>query len=109
MSKERDIQANIVEYLLLRRCLVVRVNGGALKDGKRFVKFNTVKCPGRKSSELTCPDLLAVMPGGKMLALEVKRPGEKATDGQGVFLAEAERLGALSAVVTSVEDVAGMF
>lgn len=42
---------------------------------------------------------------GRRLELEVKRPGEKPTKLQSVVLAKWSAVGAISAVVTSVDDV----
>jgi hypothetical protein len=50
-------------------------------------------------------DLIGVVaPLGKFLALEVKRPGEKATEQQQKFLEVVRMAGGIAAVVTSVEE-----
>lgn len=51
------------------------------------------------------PDILGVIPGGRALALEVKRPGGEPTVLQARTLARLRETGALVAVVTSVAEV----
>jgi hypothetical protein len=50
------------------------------------------------------PDIIGTMTG-RTLALEVKRPGRKATKLQAAVLRKFEDAGAITAVVTSVDDV----
>ena len=45
-----------------------------------------------------------VMPLGKFLALEVKRPGEKPSEAQAHWLALVRKAGGIAGVVTSVEE-----
>jgi hypothetical protein len=50
-------------------------------------------------------DLIGIVaPMGKFLALEVKRPGEKASEQQQKFLEVVRMAGGIAAVVTSVEE-----
>lgn len=52
-----------------------------------------------------CPDILGQMPGGRLLAIEVKRPSGKVTGDQAAFLDRAGHYGALAFVARSVSDV----
>jgi hypothetical protein len=50
-------------------------------------------------------DILGVLPGGRALAVEVKRPGGKPTPSQADFLREVSQAGGLALVITSVEEI----
>lgn len=52
-----------------------------------------------------CADILCVLPGGRFLALEVKRPGNTASDLQRAFLAEVRRRGGLALVCDSLDSL----
>ena len=58
-----------------------------------------------KSSNPGCPDILGVLPGGRALAIEVKRKGGKPTCQQEDWLKRALEQGAIAFVATSIEDV----
>lgn len=103
VPSEAAVQAAVIDYLLLRGAVLVRVNGGMMPTAAgRRVRFNVAKCPGRTGA--TCSDILACW-RGRFLALEVKRPGGRATAGQGEFLSAVREAGGLAAVVDSVRDV----
>jgi hypothetical protein len=92
---ERDIQSSICDYLSARRHFFWRNNTGAAKlEGGRFIRFGT---PGS-------PDIIVVHVG-RPYFLEVKRPGTHQSPEQKAFQAEAEKAGALYAVVRSIDDV----
>lgn len=72
-----------------------------------------IKIRGGLGQEAGTPDILgcALRPGmthGVMLALEVKRPGQKPTALQKKRLAEWQAAGAIAAVVTSVDEALGL-
>ena len=94
-ATEADIQRVILHYLGLRGVLATRINSGAVRTEDRFFRLNS--SPG-------CSDILACY-RGSYIALEVKRPGKKATPKQAGFLAAVRRAGGVGAVVTSVGDV----
>ncbi len=52
------------------------------------------------------PDRIVVMPGGRVIFVEVKAPGGEISKLQEVELARLRKLGASVAVLWSVEDVA---
>lgn len=64
LTREAEIQAGIREYLELRGAEVFRLNSGAVRVGKRQISL----CPPGT------PDLIAAMPDGSVLWVEVKRP-----------------------------------
>jgi len=98
--RESDIQRSILDYLTLLRIPCWRNNSGAvaLGDGKsrRYVRY------GAKGSA----DILGVLPpSGRLLAIEVKRPGNKPTEHQSTWLEGMRQAGAVVCVAYSVEDV----
>ncbi len=101
VSSEKSIQAAVIDLLLLRGAEVIRVNGGAVKTEKGYVRFNIVG-KGKR-----CSDVLACY-RGLFLAVECKRPGEDPTEKQQAFLDAVNRAGGRGVVVRSVEDMAGV-
>ena len=100
-TREQDIQRTILQYLHLRGILAWRNNSGAMRaitpTGKsRLVRFNTATGSS---------DIFAVLPGGRFLSIEVKRPGNKPTARQADWLATVTAHGGLAIVATCVEDV----
>jgi hypothetical protein len=92
---EREIQAAICQYLDVRKHFWWRNNSGAFTtEHGGFVRF------GRPGS----PDIIVVHVG-RPYFLEVKRPGSYQSPEQKGFQARAEKVGALYAVVRSIEDV----
>jgi hypothetical protein len=100
---EREIQRQCLEWLGLHGVFCWRQNAGALTvpeawgRKRRFVRFASV--PG-------VSDVLGVLPGGRFLAVEVKRPGNHPTGDQAVFLASVRAAGGVALVVYSVDDLA---
>lgn len=97
---EHQIQTAILEYLQFNNIFCWRNNTGAVisqyKGKTRMFRF------GAKGS----PDIMAVIePYGRLLAIEVKRPGKKATPDQSHFLGKLHTAGALTIVATSLEDI----
>ncbi len=87
--KEREIRRQILDYLAL--CGVT----AWLSHDER----HRPAAPG-------VPDILGVMRGtGRAVAIEVKRPGERATEAQAMFAARISEAGGLVLVATCVEDV----
>jgi len=82
---EKSITTAILKWLNKQLgCYAIKTHGGPYKAGQ--------------------PDIIACY-HGRMLALEVKRPGNKATKLQQAILAKWEAAGVVTAVVTCVEDV----
>lgn len=100
---EADIQSAIMRALRVHPAVVwhERMNSAAghllYPDGKksRFIRFGF----------LGQPDILGQVRGGKLLAIEVKRPSGKTSSEQKAFLLKAEANGAIAFVARSVADV----
>lgn len=98
--RESDIQRSILDYLALLRILCWRNNSGAvaLGEGKsrRYVRY------GQKGSS----DILGVLPpSGRLLCIEVKRPGNRPTEHQTAWLERMRAAGAVCVVAYGIEDV----
>jgi hypothetical protein len=97
---EKDIQRQCLEWLRLRGVLAWRANSGAMtatyKGKTRFLKFNGID---------GLSDIVGVLPGGRFLACEVKRPGNTPTEDQEHFLGLVRDAGGLAVVVTSVDEL----
>ena len=94
---ERDVLKVCLEWLQWKEVFCWRQNQGVIpgKDGtyRRFVGLRGVS------------DILGVLPGGRILAVEVKRPGGKLSDYQDVFLDHVASLGGVACCVSSVEEL----
>lgn len=94
---EHEIQAGILEYLLARGYYVWRNNSGGFRKGDYFVKV------GKKGSA----DIIGIHRdgSGRFLAIEVKRPGGKATPEQLEFIGAINMAGGKAFVAHSVDEV----
>jgi hypothetical protein len=98
---EKDVKRVCADWLTLWGAVPIRVNSGAMKIGGRYVKFNDK--PG-------CSDSLVCLPGGRFLALEVKRLGADKTAAkrkaeQRAFLDEIVKAGGLGLIVRSLDQL----
>ena len=108
-NRESDVQAACLQYLKFKGIFCWRQNQGAipLKDGgyRRFVGLKGVA------------DILGILPQraevvgegdvlfGNLLAVEVKRPGEKLRAEQQEFLARVNDHGGVGACVHSIGEL----
>jgi len=99
--KESVVQKSIIQYLILKGWLVIRINSGCRSDNNSFVRFYTIE-NSKKSSGV--PDLIAFK-GGKHLLIEVKRVGGKMSNNQIEFRKLAEVKGENVYCVDSIEQV----
>jgi hypothetical protein len=99
--RESDILRSCLDLLRLRGVFAWRVNSGAVageyNGRRRFVRFHGA--PG-------CADIIGILPGGRFLAVECKRPGNKPTPQQTAFLEAVRQQGGLALVVSDVRDLA---
>lgn len=97
---EREIQRACLDLLEVMGLLAWRANTGAIqgtyKGRDRFVRF------GFKGQS----DILgAIPPSGRLLAVEVKRPGGRLSVHQDAFLQAVVRAGGIGLVVTSPAEL----
>lgn len=113
-AKEHARQDQIIDYLRAlqargRVVWIARINSGGklIREGggRRFIRFYQSWLPGALPASKGVADILVMLPGGRLMALEVKQPGEKPTPEQRRFLAAVEAGGGLAAVVYGWEDV----
>ena len=85
-----------LDLLAVRRIFAWRNSVGAAYNPRgRFVRF------GKVGSS----DILGVLPGGRLLALEVKRPGGRLTEAQADFLQQINTAGGLAVMIQDVETL----
>lgn len=85
-----------LEYLQIKGIFAWRNNTGAVKVGRRFIKF------GYKGSS----DVIGILPNGKFLAVECKREkGGVLSKEQKDFLQTISENGGLAVVVHSLNDL----
>lgn len=104
---EVDRQAEIIDYLRNdpRVLVVMRINGGGRKIKGFWVWFYRLFIHGVDPMDgKGCLDLLIMLQGGIMGALEVKRPKEKLSDEQKQFSAAVAAGGGLSARIETWMD-----
>ncbi|HYT89672.1 MAG TPA: hypothetical protein VEL76_13275 [Gemmataceae bacterium] len=100
-STEQDLVRQVLQLLKLRGVLCWRQNQGAARyrseSGRsRFVRFSSM--PG-------IADVLAVLPGGRFLACEVKIGRNQTTPEQAAFLAAVRSAGGVAAVIRDVREL----
>jgi hypothetical protein len=95
--KEGDILRQIMAYLKANRIYSWRQNTGGvpLGDGKGF----------RPAATRGVPDIIGILPGGRMLAIEVKSEKGRITPEQESFLDEINRNGGVAFVARSLDHV----
>lgn len=92
---EAQVQKLISQWLKLHGAFVIRINGGAAKVGKRFIRFTDV---------VGCPDLLVCW-RGRLVGIECKRRGGKASPDQLACIDAINRAGGVAFVARGIEDV----
>jgi hypothetical protein len=93
---ESEVLKQCLDYLQMRGIFAFRNNTGALKIGKRLVRFGM---PGSS-------DILGILPNGQFLAVECKREkGGILSDKQVEFLNRIKVNGGVAVVVHSVNDL----
>jgi predicted RNA-binding protein YlxR (DUF448 family) len=94
MGPEQAIMNGIIQYLSIKGYLVFRMNSGAMKLEKRFLRFGY---PGMA-------DLLMVHQG-RAIWIEVKDLKGKQSMLQHLFQRDVEKAGCYYMLATSIEDV----
>ena len=85
-----------LDYLTLRRVYHWRANQGAIPCKGGYRRFTGL---------LGVSDVLGCLPGGRLLAVEVKSPTGRLRPAQAVFLDTVRTLGGLAIVARSVADL----
>ena len=103
-TPEGEVIAGCIAVLRLRGVHHFRNNTGAMKSGKRLVRFGT---PG-------WPDIIAVLPGhGQFVGIECKapkrgkKPAGQLTDEQRACGAKIEAAGGVYLIVRNSDDLGG--
>lgn len=94
--KEQEIQKQILEYLKLKNVFCWKHNVAGIR------KSNGSYIP---SGEVGVSDIIGLLPNGTFLAIEVKRPGNKASFFQDSFIQNVLQNKGIAFVAYSVEDV----
>ena len=95
-TPESLVLTGCLSYLAKKGIYHWRNSSGAVRVGpKRFMRF------GKVGSS----DILGVLPGGKVLAIECKAKGGRLSPDQRQFLADISNLGGLSVIAYSWLDV----
>ena len=94
--KETDIQRQILDFLKFCKVFAWRNNTRTVWVAGRPIKFGIVGAG----------DIIGVLPGGRFLSIEVKRPKGKAAPAQEQFRDAINAAGGLAIIARSVEDVA---
>lgn len=112
---ESGLQGQILDYLAHeqtrgRVAWYCRVNGGGTRLKGVWLWFYRLHLPGKAATSKGKTDIEGMLGKhsrypGRYFALEVKRPGEVATDEQLDFIAAVSDVGGIAATVRSFEDV----
>ena len=112
---EHQIQTSIIHYLGYKGYYTQRMNSGAIRTEKGgLVRMNKAGTPDIMAFKmgtgvLYCHDMPDYdqhsYPNLKLLFIEVKRPGKKATPLQLAMMEELTKYGARCIIATSVEDL----
>lgn len=98
---EAPVQRAILQYLTHLGIFHWRQNAGGYADTDKSGRRHVYKM----SSVSGVSDILGILPGGRMLCIEVKSRTGKLRPSQRDFLERAGRAGALAFVARSVKDV----
>lgn len=96
--REQEIKKTIADYFRLKKCLVVNVRNVGIfnPDTKQYIPL--------PNGERGVSDLLILTPQGKLIACEVKKPGNYPTKDQKHFLDEVNKHNGIGVVVRNLKD-----
>lgn len=98
--KEQDLVNTILDWLRSHGAWAIRVNSGSMPieqaNGRRRIF---------RGAPSGTPDIIACWPGGLMMGIECKMPGNKPTPLQAATLDTIRDADGLAVVAYSVEDV----
>lgn len=97
-QSEQEIQKAIIDYLKIKRYVVFKHrNVGIRKPNGSYIPL--------AFGEKGISDVIACSPTGTFTAVEVKRPGGKASPDQLTFLEEVRSRGGVGILAFSIDDV----
>jgi hypothetical protein len=105
---EKEIQNSIISYLNIAGHYVWRQNSGFFKHNYR-TKSGIYKTSVIRSGVKGISDIIGIAKDGRMIAIEVKRKGNKPDVHQLAFLDEIRSRGGYAIVAYSLEDVEKAF
>jgi len=94
-SDENAIKRSILEYLKYRGIPATKHQSGTIFMHGRVIELG----------EAGWPDIIAILPGGRLLGIEVKTKTGSLEDTQKARFIELEKQGALIIIAQNVEDV----
>ncbi len=100
-TRSTPSEATILAHVLMalkyhpRVAMAWRVNSGAVKTDDRFIRYGFVGCS----------DILGILRGGRLLAVECKSAKGRLTVAQQSFLDTITKAGGLAIVARGVDDV----
>lgn len=97
---ESTIKAQILTWLKLNKIYAWSQYNGAIYDPKRGV-FRAMS----QHSKRGVSDILGILPGGRLLAIEVKSKTGRLSRWQVLFLDDVRRNGGVAFMARSVDDV----
>jgi hypothetical protein len=100
--KETDIQKAILHYLKMKGIFAWRNQSVGIYDPVKKI----FRKPKSRYSINGVSDILGILPGGKFLAIEVKRPKQKMTEAQWQFVFEINNRGGVAFSTACISDVA---
>lgn len=99
---ETSIVKSILDYLALHHIWAFKCNSGQTMGSYKGRSWVIRLAP------TGTPDILGYLPGGKLLAIEVKRPGKKRSPEQIEWAQRAINHGVFYILATSIDDVDAM-
>ncbi len=102
VPSEADVLKACLQLLKFRRIFHWRQNSGAMQTSNSNGETRTI----RFTSINGISDIVGILPDGKFLAIEVKRPGGLPTEEQRDFLDAVRRRGGVALLVYDVDDLA---
>ena len=97
MGPEQPIQRAILEYLRWKHIFCWKTTTTGI-----YVKSRNTWIPNQAPG---VADILGILPGGRLLAIEVKSPKGRVSPHQQQFIDEVNQRGGLAFVARSVEEV----
>lgn len=95
---ERDIQRNVLAYLGFRKILAWRNQTQGTWDAAKGVYRSKQTLKG-------VPDVLGILPDGRFMGIEIKRPGQHLRPEQAYFQQEALKARGFCVCVHSVAEI----